>query len=78
VAVWAYAYEILGTTLVDDATFDEACKRVDKNVRTGNFTLDLFFKKHFKPDTGLWVHKHPHQKRLAELVRMRQRFALSD
>ncbi len=68
VAVWAYAYEFLNTSLVSDARFDETAKLLDVNVSTGNKKLDRFFKTHFADCTGQWVHKHPEKNKLARLA----------
>lgn len=68
VAVWAYAYEFLNTSLVSDEDFDQECQLVNVSMATGNIRHDAFFRRHFKPDTGLWVHQHPNKARLRELA----------
>lgn len=68
VAVWAYAYELLSEALVDDATFDEECKLVDLKVATGHQQMDLWFKRNFSPDTGMWVRRHPGIQRLHQIA----------
>lgn len=68
VAVWAYAYEIEGSPLVDDATYDSVCSQVNKNLDTGSKKYDAFFKDHFEPYTGMWVHRHPDLKGLKRLA----------
>jgi hypothetical protein len=67
VALWAWAYEKHSDSLVSDAKYDETCKKIDVSVKTGNELLDKFFKKHFGPETGQWVHKHPEQNKLEAL-----------
>lgn len=76
VAVWAYAYEVLNDSLVDDGTFDQQCLLVDLTIDTGNKTLDNFFRKHFTPDTGLWVHKHPDKEGLRRVYQIKKEAAM--
>lgn len=71
VALWAWAYEEHDTSLVSDALFDETCYAIDPKVSTKNRKLDNFFKKHFEPHTGQWVHLHPEKHKLDCLVRRR-------
>ena len=63
----AYAYEIKNDSIMPDTTFDEECKKVDVTITTGNDKIDNFFKTHFDPCTGQWIHNHPEQERLKEL-----------
>jgi len=65
VAIWAYAYEIADDPLVSDAVFDYEAAQIDPTVSTGRSRLDEFFATEFSPDTGQWVHKHPHPNKLA-------------
>ena len=58
-SVYAYAYEYLNHSVVSDSQFDKLASEIQPNVSTGNETLDKFFKNHFMPDTGIWVHRHP-------------------
>lgn len=67
-AVWAYAYEIMGETLVSDHHFDDECRKVNLLQPTGNKQMDAWFKKNFEPCSGMWVHNHPNKKRLAEMA----------
>ena len=62
VAVAAWAYENGHKPIMSDQAYDELSKLVDqeRNIATGNHRLDRFFQRHFDPNTGLWVHKHPH------------------
>lgn len=64
VSVWAYAYEILDSPMVDDETYDRECSLIDVRILTGNPKMDLFFQREFHSDTGMWIHKHPDQKGL--------------
>lgn len=68
-SVAAYAYEMMDTSIMSDAQFDKLCREVDPMVSTGNRKLDAFFRKHFDPSTGVWVRKHPEQRKLERLVR---------
>jgi len=58
-SVAAYAYEYHDDSIMSDSAFDSLSLLIDTSVSTGNTKLDNFFKKHFEPDTGLWVRKHP-------------------
>jgi len=66
-SIAAYAYEIKDDSIMSDESFDEESRKVDLSISTGNRKMDNFFKKHFTPDTGQWIHKHPHLKRIDEL-----------
>ena len=66
-ALWAYAYEYESDSLVTDAVFDEEAKLVDVNIPTGHKKLDRWFKKHFMPDTGMWIRKHPELQKVRNL-----------
>ena len=63
-SVAAYAYEYKDDSIMSDADFDELSKQIDVTVKTGNRKLDNFFKKHFQPDTGMWIRKHPERSKL--------------
>ena len=63
-SVAAYAYEIKSETIMSDAEFDKQCSLIDINEKTGNRKLDSFFKKHFDPSTGQWIHKHPELRKI--------------
>ena len=67
VSLWAYAYEIRDTPFVSDSRFDDQCRLIDLSVDTGNREMDVFFRTHFTPDTGMWIHKHPDLTGLATL-----------
>lgn len=59
-SLYAYAYEFELDSIVSDEEFDIECLLVDLSIDTTNKELDRFFRKHFSPDTGMWIHKHPH------------------
>lgn len=59
VSIWAYTYEFLHTSIVDDQTFDRYCQAVDIAVHTNRPDLDAWFRNEFDPSTGLWIRDHP-------------------
>ena len=63
-SVAAYAYEYKSESVMTDHEFDSLSKEVDLKVDTDNKLLDKFFKRHFEPDTGMWIRFHPNKKRL--------------
>ena len=63
-SVAAYAYEYKDDPIMSDTEFDELAKKIEVSEKTGNRKLDNFFKKHFAPDTGMWIHKHPERSKL--------------
>lgn len=67
-SVAAYAYEIEDTSVMTDGEFDALCLKVRPEVPTGNRKLDNFFRKHFDPSTGVWVHQHPEKHKLRHLL----------
>lgn len=68
VAVWAYSYEVLNHSIVDDFVYDRVCKEIDVRMNTDRADLDKWFRKHFHPDTGLWIYKHPELNRIKEIA----------
>ena len=66
-SVYAYAYEYLNHSIVSDSQFDKLASEIQPSVSTGNETLDKFFKDHFIPDSGMWIHKHPNLDRVKEI-----------
>jgi hypothetical protein len=66
-SVAAYAYEYYDHSIMSDAEFDSLALEVDVDIKTGNRKLDSFFKKHFQPDTGLWIRFHPDRKGLENI-----------
>lgn len=66
-SIAAYAYEIEHDSLISDHEFDEACKQVDLSIDTTRPHLDAYFREHFDPSTGMWIHFHPELARIREL-----------
>lgn len=66
-ALAAYAYECRNDSIMSDSEFDRLSLEVDTSVSTGNQMMDAFFKKHFDPSTGQWVHKHPEKHKLRHM-----------
>lgn len=64
-SVWAYAYEIAGSSLVDDATFDREAYTCDPTIATGH--LDEWWRTFFARHTGQWIYGHPEMDKLAKL-----------
>lgn len=64
-SLWAFAYEIVGAPMVDDATFDAMAYASNRDISTGR--LDIWWRLNFQPFTGQWVHQHPELDRLAKL-----------
>lgn len=58
-SIAAYAYEKENDSVMSDADFDSLCLEIQPEMRTGNRKMDKFFRDHFSPDTGQWIHKHP-------------------
>ncbi|UFS66933.1 hypothetical protein LO749_20785 [Paracoccus denitrificans] len=68
-SVASWAYEMHDDAIMSDARFDALCLTIRPDVRTGNRKLDNFFRKHFDPSTGQWVHKHPDKRGLERAYR---------
>ena len=66
-SVAAYAYEFKDDPIMSDDEFDSLAKNINPNEKTGNRKLDNFFKKHFMPDTGMWIHRHPERNKLEQI-----------
>ena len=58
-SVYAYSYEFLAVSLVDDHAFDALAYSIDTKIKTGNEKMDKFFEEKFDPSTGMWIHHHP-------------------
>ena len=58
-ALWAHAYEDRMHSIVSDAVFDRESYAVDLSIETDRLDLDYWFRAHFDPCTGSWIHKHP-------------------
>ena len=69
IALWAYAYEIADSPLVDDATYDRVSLEIDPSIETGHKKLDKFFKEGFSPSTGQWIYNHPELHKVVALYR---------
>lgn len=52
---------------MSDAEYDKLARAIRPRLATGHPRLDRFFREHFDPSTGLWVHKHPHKDKLEAL-----------
>lgn len=63
-SVAAWAYERHADSFLSDAEYDALALTIRPEMRTGSRKLDNFFRKHFSPDTGQWVHRHPDRARL--------------
>lgn len=68
VALAAYAYEILSQPIMSDGDYDRLAKRINPDKLTGNKVMDDFFRQHFKPHTGMWIHDHPEKSGLANIL----------
>jgi len=66
-SIAAYAYEYEDDPIMSDAEFDDLAKSINVEEKTGNRKLDNFFKKHFQPDTGMWIHQHPEKQKLKHI-----------
>ena len=67
-AVCAYAYEFMFTSLIPDSEYDRLSLEVDTSVSTDRPDLDRWFKENFDPSTGMWVQNHPDLARLRSIV----------
>ena len=63
-SVAAYAYEYKDDPIMSDAEFDSLSLKINPGEKTGNKKMDNFFKKHFQPDTGMWIRNHPQKPQL--------------
>lgn len=68
-SVAAWAYENNHKPTMSDQAYDALSQQVQAqlNIATGNHRLDRFFQRHFTPDTGLWIHKHPNPQALENI-----------
>jgi hypothetical protein len=69
-SLFAYAYEYEDDPLISDAEYDKLSYLIQKDMATGNKTLDRFFNRQFAPHTGQWIHKHPELDKLKALYFM--------
>lgn len=58
-SVAAFAYEVVGESIMSDAAYDALARSIRPSVATGKFNLDAFFLSKFSPDTGMWIRQHP-------------------
>jgi hypothetical protein len=65
IAAWAYENSL--RPIMSDQAYDELSKTIRPTLATGNPRLDHFFRRHFSPDTGLWIHRHPNQAGLQDI-----------
>jgi hypothetical protein len=63
-SVAAYAYEFENDSIMSDGDFDSLAETIDLQISTENEKLDEFFKAHFSPFTGQWIHDHPELEKL--------------
>lgn len=68
-AAWAYAYEIDGNEVVDDARFDALAYLIDLGQGTGDDAMDEWWRANFQPYTGTWIHHHPDLPGVERVVR---------
>ena len=68
-SVAAYAYEFLGDSLMSDHEYDQLSLQINPQEEPGNSKMDEFFKKHFQPDTGMWIRIHPEVDKLNDLYK---------
>lgn len=66
VSVAAAAYECLDFQTMTDADFDRTAAAIDLAIDTNRPDLDAWFRAHFSPHTGQWVHHHPERGLLIE------------
>ena len=66
-SVYAYAYEFMNDSLIDDAEFDRLSQEIDLTINTGNEEMDSFFAKEFIADSGMWIRRHPNLERVNEI-----------
>jgi len=72
--VAAYAYEVMSDPIMSDALYDSLCRQIDPRRPTCNLRMDRFFRRHFSPHTGSWVHHHPDLAGLHRVYRLLQQF----
>ena len=66
-SVAAYAYEVHDNPIISDAEFDALADKINVQVVTDNEMMDDFFREHFSPFTGQWIHKHPNKEGLEKV-----------
>ena len=68
-SVYAYSYEFLAVSLVDDQAFDALAYSIDTTIKTGNEKMDKFFEEEFDPSTGMWIYSHPDRHLIANIYK---------
>ena len=71
VALWAYAYDALSTSIVPDSVYDETARQVmkEKHIKTGHQILDDFFsQEEFSCISGSWVYAHPEFDKVVDMA----------
>lgn len=58
-SIAAFAYEFESNSIMNDGDFDALAQTIDPKMDTGNEQMDQFFRDHFAPHTGQWIHDHP-------------------
>lgn len=66
-SVAAFAYEIVGESIMTDAEFDRLALSIRPQITTGRINLDAFFLGRFSPNTGMWIHQHPELAKVRDL-----------
>jgi hypothetical protein len=56
-SLYANAYEIAHTPMVNDGAFDTLAMQSNPSIITGRY--DDWWREQFKPYTGQWIHNHP-------------------
>ena len=69
VSLAAYAYEVLGESIMTDAEYDKLAKSIKLDIDTRRPDLDKWFRRNYVPYTGSWIHGHPEKSRLHQLIR---------
>ena len=67
ISVYAYAYEFLDESLIDDYEYDKLAQEIDVNISTNNMMLDKFFNDCYVSYSGSWILKHPEIEKIVEI-----------
>jgi hypothetical protein len=68
ISCYAYAYEVLADPIATDAEYDKLARLINTKTKTGHAKLDKFFKVHYTPYSGAWIHRHPELGKLKRCV----------
>lgn len=63
----AYAYEFESDSIITDSEFDSLALSININLSTGRPILDEWFRDHFSPHTGQWIHSFPELYKLEQI-----------